>query len=347
MFAPGSGEEFRLALVNAALLALWPVLPGLIVGYARQWLAARHSRPEFSLRKSETAEFNRARQLYARVCWRLETIHACRSPPNGVWHAVFERLAKVDDKFADEIEDLEAHAQHLRETIVRLKRRPLRRLRSWVYLVSSKYALGRAVAAYATSFAALLVMLHVSERQAWPDELAAGMRGLLAWYPVDARFFYANAGAAGVAAVTAPLFYFLRWARLRRTYGLEFCTFREFAETDPGQVIERVEIDPADLGASQQADAGEVCREGSWIAILGLSSSATIEDVKEAYKRLIKENHPDRVHGMSPAFRKLAEAETKKLNAAFRQALISVPRLGPADRWAPRDHCVQTGAYAA
>jgi hypothetical protein len=36
---------------------------------------------------------------------------------------------------------------------------------------------------------------------------------------------------------------------------------------------------------------------------------------------LIKQNHPDRVQGMSQAFKKLAEFETKKLNAAYRQAL--------------------------
>ena len=52
-----------------------------------------------------------------------------------------------------------------------------------------------------------------------------------------------------------------------------------------------------------------------------------MREVKEAYKVLIKQNHPDRVHDMSPAFKTLAEAETKKLNAAYRQALLCVPFL--------------------
>ena len=312
MLESGSGEEFSLALVNAALLALWPVLPGLLLGYARQWLAARHIRPEFSLRKSETAEFNRALQLYARVCWRLETISAPSASPNGFLSAVFHRRAEAAKNHADEIEDLEAYAHHLRETIVRLKRRPLQRLRSRVHLISSKFALGRAVAAYAAGFALLLVMFHVSEQQAWPDELVTGVRGLLTWYPVDERLFYANAGAAGFAAVTAPLFYFVRWVRLRRAYGLEFCTFKEFAETDPGRVIEQMQIDPADHGPSEQAEPSEGCGDASWFATLGLSSSATIEQVKEAYKRLIKENHPDRVHGMSPAFREACRNRDQK-----------------------------------
>jgi len=45
--------------------------------------------------------------------------------------------------------------------------------------------------------------------------------------------------------------------------------------------------------------------------------------VKRAYKSLIKQNHPDRVQGMAQAFKNLAETETKKINAAYRQALSS------------------------
>jgi curved DNA-binding protein CbpA len=61
--------------------------------------------------------------------------------------------------------------------------------------------------------------------------------------------------------------------------------------------------------------------EASWFDVLGLSPSATIEEVKEAYRVRLKQNHPDRVHGMSPLFKTLAEAETKKLNVAYEEAL--------------------------
>ena len=62
--------------------------------------------------------------------------------------------------------------------------------------------------------------------------------------------------------------------------------------------------------------------EGSWVAVLGLPETATIREVKEAYKVLIKQNHPDLVHDMSPAFKTLAELETKKINAADRKAFL-------------------------
>ena len=48
-----------------------------------------------------------------------------------------------------------------------------------------------------------------------------------------------------------------------------------------------------------------------------------MEEVGKAYEILIKRSHPDRVHDMSPVFRDVAESETKKVNATYRQALSS------------------------
>ena len=84
---------------------------------------------------------------------------------------------------------------------------------------------------------------------------------------------------------------------------------------------------PANQTASQRAEANENNANDDWFAVLGLSSAATIEDVRQAYKTLIKQNHPDRVHGMAPVFGALAEAETKKINAAYQQALACLPQL--------------------
>ena len=38
----------------------------------------------------------------------------------------------------------------------------------------------------------------------------------------------------------------------------------------------------------------------------------------------VKQSHPDRVREMSPLLQQLAEAETKKLNAAYQEALLSL-----------------------
>jgi hypothetical protein len=320
----GSSQEVSLALVNAILLALWPVLPGLLLGYARKALAVRHTRPEFSLRKSEALELDRAVRLYEDVRSRLKTLENKGDRSKSLWEGLLRQDGIERDD--DEVDDLRAHAQLLRETIVRLKRRPLQRLRSWMHLISSKSALGRGLAAHVVGFALLLVIFRGPEQPAWADEVTTGARTVLAWYPFDARLFYANAVATGFAAAAVPLFYLARWIGLRREYGYEFNTFKELARSDPGQLFDQLDIAEAGADAATGADTNEAGADEAWQDVLGLPSSATIEQVKEAFKRLVKQNHPDRLHDMSPALRTLAETETKRLNAAFRQALVIVSR---------------------
>jgi hypothetical protein len=324
MVVPESGGELSAALVNAVLLALWAALPGLILGYIRQVLAARNIRPEFALRKSENAELDRAVTLYDQVCRRLEIIEQQSQTPARFWRALFDRTEDVPD--AEERDDLQAHAQHLRGTIARLKRRPLQRLHAWVHAAAAQAALAGAIAAYGVALVLAIAASQAPGQAAWADELNA--RPALVWYPLDARLFYANAIAAGCAAAAAALFYLLRRARLRRDYGLEICAFEDLAYSDPLRPAEPPEHQPA-FDPSPWPEANENSANETWFAVLGLTSAATIEDVRDAYKTLIKQNHPDRVHGMAPVFRALAEAETKRINAAYRQALACLPQLVP------------------
>jgi len=321
------GGELAAALVNAIVLALWAALPALVLGYIRQAQAARRIRPEFSLRKSEISELDRAIALYDQICRRLDTIEQQAEAPQHFWRALFDRTGDAPD--AEERDDLQAHAQHLRGTIARLKRRPLQRLHSWVHAASAQSALAGAIAAYGVALALAVVASQAPGQAAWADELNAGARHALVWYPLDARLFYANAAAAGFAIAAAALFYLLRRARLRRDYELELCAFKDLAYSDPCRPAEPPPEDQAAFDPSQWAEANENNAADTWFAVLGLSSAATIEDVRQAYKTLIKQNHPDRVHGMAPVFRALAEAETKRINAAYRQALVCVPQLAP------------------
>jgi hypothetical protein len=324
MVVPESGGELSAALVNAVLLALWAALPGLILGYIRQVLAARDIRPEFALRKSENAELDRAVTLYDQVCRRLEIIEQQSQTPARFWRALFDRTDDVPD--AEERDDLQAHAQHLRGTIARLKRRPLQRLHAWVHAAAAQAALAGAIAAYGVALVLAIAASQAPGQAAWADELNA--RPALVWYLLDAHLFYANAIAAGCAAAAAALFYLLRRARLRRDYGLEICAFEDLAYSDPLRPAEPPEHQPA-FDPSPWPEANENSANETWFAVLGLTSAATIEDVRDAYKTLIKQNHPDRVHGMAPVFRALAEAETKRINAAYRQALACLPQLVP------------------
>jgi hypothetical protein len=327
MFVPESGGELSALLVNAVLLALWAALPGLILAYIRQVLAARKIRPEFALHKSENSELDRAVALYDQVRRRLETIERQVEMPTRLWRALFDRADDASD--TEERDDLRAHAQHLRGTIARLKRRPLQRLHSWVHAASAQSALAGAIAAYGVALALAIAASQAPGQAAWADELNAGARHAVVWYPLDARLFYANAVASGFAVATAAVFYLLRRARLRRDHELEICAFEDLAYSDPLRPAEPPPEDQAAFDPSQSAEANENNANDTWFAVLGLSPVATIEDVRQAYKTLIKQNHPDRVHGMAPVFRALAEAETKKINAAYRQALACLPQLVP------------------
>jgi len=317
--------ELAAALVNAVLLALWAAPLGLVAGYIRQARTARRIRPQFALRNSEVAELDRAARLYDQVCRRIEAGDRQTEPPQSFWSALFDRSDGAGQAEAEERDDLQAHAQYLRGTIARLRRRPLQRLRSWVHIASARSALAGAIAAYGAALALAIAAPQTSEQAAWADELNAGARHALAWYPLDARLFYANAVAFGFAVAAAALFYLLRRVRLCRDYELEMCAFRDLAGSDPCRPAEPPE-DQAAFDPSQWTEANENNANGTWFAVLGLSSAATIEDVRQAYKTLIKQNHPDRVHGMAPVFRALAEAETKKITTAYRQALLCIPQ---------------------
>jgi len=236
------------------------------------------------------------------------------------WWRMLPR-SRIDTASAqlDEFEEVDAHARHLQAAIIRLKRGPLHRLKLLVRVLSSRFALGGALAVHVL----LLTLLMVALESSWASELIVGAKNPMTWYPLDARIFYANAAAAILAAASAPAFFLLRWINLRHRYSFEFCALKEFAYGDPNRVIEQLKAD----GEIPAADASNDNDGDTWFAVLGLSPSATIEEVKEAYKSLIKQNHPDRVHGMARAFVTLAETKTKKLNAAYQYALFSLPQL--------------------
>src|SRR5579863_7462606 len=276
MLGLGVSEELQVVLLNAGLLALWAVLPVFAAGFARQLLAARRLRPDFSLRQYEAVELNRALIEYEKVWRRRKELIDQGEGVNPWWRTLIHWRTEPGAQRADEFEEVGAHARYLQDTIIRLKRGPLRRLKTMVSILCWRFALGGALAVHVSVLALLMVALESS----WANELIVGAKNPLTWYPLDARIFYANAAAAILAAAWAPAFFLLRWANLRRRYSFEFCALREFAYGDPNRVIEQLkadgEIPPADASADGDSD--------SWFEVLGLSHSATIEEVKEAYK---------------------------------------------------------------
>ncbi len=52
-------------------------------------------------------------------------------------------------------------------------------------------------------------------------------------------------------------------------------------------------------------------------SLLGLRPGASFEEARAARNALLQQYHPDKVAGLGPKLREVAEAETKRINAAF------------------------------
>ncbi|EYR79997.1 J domain-containing protein [Shinella sp. DD12] len=83
------------------------------------------------------------------------------------------------------------------------------------------------------------------------------------------------------------------------------------------QVYRDPVIEDADDGRFLAADSstGE-----HWTDVLGVASDATPDEVKAAYRAIIKSYHSDRVVGLGPKLQAVAEDETKRINLAYEQA---------------------------
>ncbi len=57
----------------------------------------------------------------------------------------------------------------------------------------------------------------------------------------------------------------------------------------------------------------------AWHVILGVSPNAPAEQIRAAYKSLIRQYHPDKVASLGEDLRTLAERKSKQINAAYQQ----------------------------
>lgn len=53
--------------------------------------------------------------------------------------------------------------------------------------------------------------------------------------------------------------------------------------------------------------------------VLEVRPGASREEISAAYRRLVREYHPDKVANLAPEFRELAEQRMKEINAAYEQ----------------------------
>jgi hypothetical protein len=311
---------FSFAPSGAPLVALLATSPILFAVYIRCRLAARHLQPDLTLRTLESIEVRRSVTLYEMVRRRVKEGCDEHRQRRRAWWRIADRGA-FRQQFRGELADLEAYAHDLRSTIIRLRSRPFKRYKLWAHVVSAQFAFSRSLGCYSLTLALLIATFCYFEPILWAPGIDAGFKALVLWHAVKGRLLFANWIAADCVAVAIPIFYFLRRVQLNRKHRPAIRSLKAFAATDPDHLIQDEQSDERPSEEPRE-ESLEVIEQSRWFAILGVLPSATIEEVKQAYKLLIKKNHPDRVHDMSPSFVALAESETKKLNAAYAEALL-------------------------
>ncbi|MES2947163.1 MAG: DnaJ domain-containing protein [Pseudomonadota bacterium] len=78
------------------------------------------------------------------------------------------------------------------------------------------------------------------------------------------------------------------------------------------------EVMPDDTGASA-AEAAPATPP--WHEVLNVSASASLDEIRAAYKLHISQYHPDKVATLGDELRALAERKTKEIGAAYAEAL--------------------------
>ena len=110
--------------------------------------------------------------------------------------------------------------------------------------------------------------------------------------------------AAGkhVVLLAGPVAYVLRRMALRREYRFEFRLLKDLAQSDPRRIERQEQTSAIHVSDELESLSIEPEEQRDCFEILGLPPSASMEELRTAYKRLIKQYHPDRVHGLAPAF---------------------------------------------
>ena len=59
-----------------------------------------------------------------------------------------------------------------------------------------------------------------------------------------------------------------------------------------------------------------------WARVLELPPEAGVDEIHDAYRRLIGQYHPDKVASLGRELRELAEAKSREIESAYRAALM-------------------------
>ena len=72
-----------------------------------------------------------------------------------------------------------------------------------------------------------------------------------------------------------------------------------------------------DFGSKKSTPDDELTQTAVWFGVLGVQPTASMDEIKAAFRERARQYHPDRVAGLGPEFREIAEKKMKQLNEAY------------------------------
>lgn len=69
------------------------------------------------------------------------------------------------------------------------------------------------------------------------------------------------------------------------------------------------------------AAAEALPRLAAWHEVLGVAATATPDEIKDAYRALMSQYHPDKVASLGEELQVLAERKSKEISAAYREGM--------------------------
>jgi preprotein translocase subunit Sec63 len=61
----------------------------------------------------------------------------------------------------------------------------------------------------------------------------------------------------------------------------------------------------------------------AWPQVLNIDANASVDQIRAAYQALISQYHSDKVAGLGPELREVADRKSKEITAAYREAMRS------------------------
>jgi hypothetical protein len=290
-----------------------------------------YSAEDCSLLDSLMQEQDQLRDRKARIYWDADQLRLLRRSQDprrfdersSLAKRLNAKLVKLDNEFAKIISNVEM----LRSKIWERHDAWLKQFEHWRFWSSGRLAFRVALLAYVVLVAALFAF-----NPQWVQNFSDTVSRYVSFPAMALHGYYgAVVTASGISAALGAFTWLFAFRHMDKHLPDEQDFYTKWFKGDSREWLDNFvdsywEYDRENEEEHEFADRDLDWDEQSgdqltWYEALGVTSNASLDEIKAAYKEQIKQYHPDRVAALGPKLKALAELETKALNAAYEEAL--------------------------